>query len=219
MTYLCTTSLARHRLITLFAVVALAAAAAGAAFADGDPASDYLISEPTFLPSYDAHIDKATSNQLLAILAASKKAGFPIRVAVIATAYDLGAVPILYRKPVQYARFLGQELFYWYKHELLVVMPNGYGVYDHGAAPAADRAAVAALPPAGTTNGDALVAAADRAVQKLAARRGIDLPHVKAAGSTSSTGSDRTAIGIGIAAALVLAFGLALVRRRLAGRR
>ena len=212
------TDVPRHRLVALLAAVAAAAAIAPAAVADGDPASDYLITQPAFFP-FDAHIDKATSNELLALLAASKKAGFEIRVAVIATRYDLGSVPVLYRKPVQYARFLGQELFYWYKHELLVVMPNGFGVYRHGPAPAADPAAVAALPPPGTTAGNALVEAGMRAVRALAVRRGIDLSHVTAAGSRSSTGSDRIAIAIGAAAALALAAGLVFLRRRRAAPR
>ena len=153
------------------------------------------------------------------MLATSLTKGFPIRVAVIATAYDLGAVPILYKKPVEYAHFLGQELFYWYKHELLVVMPNGFGVYDHGTATAADRKLVASLPPPATTGGNALVAAAMRGVEALAARRAIDLSSVKAAGSGSSTGSDRIAIGIAVAVALVLAAGIAFLRRWLAATR
>ena len=98
-------------------VVLLAAAAVGAALlvpsaaADGDPASDYLITQPVFLP-FDAHVDKASANELSGLLAAAKKAGFEIRVAVISSKVDLGSVPILYRRPQTYARFLGQELFY-----------------------------------------------------------------------------------------------------------
>jgi hypothetical protein len=209
--------MATRSLVTLLATVAVAATAGLAAFADGDPASDYLITQPMFLP-FDAHIGKGSSSELAALLAAARNGGFEIRVAVIATPYDLGAVPVLYRKPAQYARFLGQELFYWYKHALLVVMPNGLAVYDHGAAPPADRATIAAVPPPGTTRGDALVAAGSRAVRALAARRGIDLSHVRVA-SQSSTGSDRVAIAIGAAVAVALAAGLMFVRRRMTGRR
>jgi hypothetical protein len=212
------TNIVRHRLIPLLAAVAVAAIATPAAFADGDPASDYLITQPVFLP-FDAHVDKAKSNELAALLAAAREKGFELRVAVIATRYDLGAVPVLYRKPVQYARFLGQELFYWYKGELLVVMPNGYGVYKHGPAPAPDPATVAAIPPAGTTAGNALVTAGMRAVRALAAKRGIDLSHVTASGSGSPTGSDRLAIGIGAAVTLALVAGFAFLRRRRAARR
>jgi hypothetical protein len=111
--------LARYQLIPLLAVALAASAAVPAALADGDPASDYLITQPAFLP-FNAPVDKAKSAEFLALLAASKKAGFEIRVAVIAARNDLGSIPVLFRKPVEYAQFLGQELFYWYKGELLV---------------------------------------------------------------------------------------------------
>ena len=84
----------------LLTVVGVAAAAlVPVALADGDPASDYLITQPAFLP-FNAPVAKATSSEFLALLAASKKAGFEIRVAVIAAPSDLGAIPILFRKPV-----------------------------------------------------------------------------------------------------------------------
>jgi hypothetical protein len=207
-----------HRLVPLLAAIAVGAALlVPSAGADGDPASDYLITQPVFIP-FDAHVSKGTSNELIALLAALKARGYELRVAVISSAYDLGAIPVLYRKPGEYAHFLGQELFYWYKHELLVVMPNGYGVYSHGAAPAADQKLVASFPPAATTGGNALVAAASRLVRALAARRAIDLSRVKA-GSSSSTGSDRLAIGGGAALALALAAGLVFLRRKLRARR
>lgn len=208
---------ARQRLVPILVGVVLALAAVSPALADGDPASDFLITQPAFLP-FDANIDKAHSAQLLSLLAAAKKAGFQIRVAVIAKPYDLGSVPVLYRKPARYAQFLGQELFYWYKGEVLVVMPNGFGVYKHGPAPAADRAVAAALPAPGTTAGNALVAAAGGAVQKLAARRGIDLSHVTATPPSSSTRNDRIEIAGGVAVALALLAVVLFVRRRRAGR-
>ena len=208
--------MARYPLIPLLAAALVASATVPAALADGDPASDYLITQSAFLP-FNAPVDNATSAEFLALLAASKKAGFEIRVAVIAARSDLGSIPVLFHMPGEYARFLGQELFYWYKGELLVVMPNGYGVYHHGPAPAADRAVVAALAPPGSVNGNSLVEAADRAVQALASRRGIDLSHVAATGSKSSTGTDRIEIAAGVAVALAL-FGAVVIVRRRAGR-
>jgi hypothetical protein len=206
----------RALLITLTLLVA--AAAAAPVLADGDPASDYLITQSTFLP-LDRVIAKSTSAELAAHIAAAQKAGFPVRVAVIATPYDLGAVPILYRRPSEYARFLGQELYYWYRHELLVVMPNGFGIYNHGTASAADRALVAGLPPPNTTSGTGLVAAGVRALDRLAASRGIDLTKVKPSGSSSSSGGDRIEIGAATAVVLVLAAAFAFLRRRRAARR
>ena len=105
--------------------------AAPAARADGDPASDYLLSQPTFLPP-DAGIPTAYQNQLNQIVADAKANHYEIRVALIATPYDLGSVSVLNNKPKQYARFLGQELAFIYRGRLLVVMPNGLGVSRNG---------------------------------------------------------------------------------------
>jgi len=192
-------------------VLLLAAIAAPAARADGDPASDYLITQPAFLP-FDAHVDKTSAGELSGLLSAAKKGGFEVRVAVISSKVDLGAVPVLYRKPKTYARFLGQELFYWYKHELLVVMPNGYGVYRHGLAPAADQRAVDALPPPGSTSGTVLVRAASRAVRALARQNGVTLPAVSASGGSSSN-DDRIVIAAAAAGAALLAAGFIYLRR------
>jgi hypothetical protein len=198
-------------LILLATTCSLALAAA--AFGDGDPASDYLITQPAFLP-FDAHVDKASANELASLLAASKKAGFDIRVAVISSKVDLGAVPILFGEPQTYARFLGQELFYWYKHTLLVVMPNGYGVYRHGVVPAADRAAVAALPPPGSASGTTLVNAASRAVRAIAAKNGVTLPTAGAAAGSSSSGRNWPLVAGGVAAGVLLVGGLVYLQRR-----
>ncbi len=192
-------------------VLALALLAVPAARGDGDPASDYLITQPMFLP-FDAHIDESSASELAALLAASKKAGFEIRVAVISSRIDLGAVPVLFRKPQVYAHFLGQELFYWYKHELLVVMPNGYGVYRHGPAPA-DQAAVDALPAAGSSSGPALVTAATRAVRAIAKRHSLSLPAVSVRRGSSAS-SDRIVIAGAAAGAALLTAGIVYLRRR-----
>ena len=185
---------------TVAAVLAIVLLAAPGALADGDPASDYLISQSAFLP-FDAHIDEARATELNQLLAESKKRGFTIKVAVIATRYDLGAVPVLYRQPQRYANFLGQELFYYYKHELLVVMPNGYGVNANGPSEAADLAAVSRLGAPGSTDGNVLVTAAGSAVRTLARKRGIALPAVSAppSGSSSSSTRDRLEIAFGVA--------------------
>jgi MYXO-CTERM domain-containing protein len=188
------------------------ACAAGPALADGDPASDYLIGQSVFLP-FNTHVDKSSAAELTGLLAASKQAGFEIRVAVISSKVDLGAVPVLYRKPQQYARFLGQELFYWYKHELLVVMPNGFGVSQHGKLVATDDRVLSRLQKAGTTDGTALVDAAIRGTRALARKHGVALPaHV--AGANSSSSQDRVVIAAAAGAAALLAAGLVLWRRR-----
>ena len=100
----------------LLAVLAVASCSAlPAALAYGDPASDFLLSQSTFLSPFDGHVSAAESTRLVALLAQAAKKGFKLKVAVIVTAYDLGSVPILFRRPQTYARFLGEEDFYYWK--------------------------------------------------------------------------------------------------------
>ena len=184
------------------------------ALADGDPASDYLLSQSTFLSPFDGHIPTAQSQELAAMLASAKKQGFPLKVAVIVTSYDLGAVPILFRKPQTYAKFLAEEDFYYWKAELLVVMPNGYGIFKGKGLPAADAALIRRLPAVRSTSGPVLVQAAERAVRALAARRGLTLSTASPKGKSSSTSTERIEIGAG-----ALALLLALLGGRIAWRR
>ncbi len=103
-----------------------ACALAGTARADGDPASDYLLGTQVFF-SIDVKLPKAKQQELVSIVRDANKSGYAIRVALIASPYDLGAVTSLWRKPRQYAKFLGAELQFIYKRRLLIVMPNGFG--------------------------------------------------------------------------------------------
>jgi hypothetical protein len=204
------------RVLALVALAVALAVAVPAARADGDPASDYLLAGPSFLSPYDGHVPATEQNTINALLASAKARGFPLRLALIATPYDLGSVPILFGKPQLYAKFLGEEDYYYWKDELLVVMPNGYGIYKASDLPAADRATIAALPKVGSASGAALGLAAETAVRALAAKHDITLGGgTAAAAGSSSAWADRAEIAGG---ALVLcALGLAaylLVRRR-----
>jgi len=187
--------------------------AAPAALADGDPASDYLITQPTFLSPFDGKISKDKAARLTGLLADAKKQGFPLKVAVIVTPYDLGAVPVLFGKPQRYASFLGQELIYFSKQQLLVVMPNGYGIFKAKKLPAADRKLIASLPPPRGKDGDSLVTAASDAVVALAARRGITLK-ASSGSRVSSANRDRALIAGAVLVVGLLLLGLHLVRRR-----
>jgi len=197
----------------LAAVAAVAFFAVPVARADGDPASDYLITRQTFLP-FDAKVPKAQVDQLNGIVADANKKGFKIRVAIISRRFDLGAVPSLWRKPKTYARFLGQELTFVYKDRLLIVMPNGYGVSRGGKALPDAQRIVDTLPAPGA-DGPALAAAATRAVRRLAADAGVtaEIPS-----SSESTTNDRLVIA-GAAVGLVLLILVGLGVRRLLARR
>src|SRR4051812_3964321 len=73
---------------TCLAVVALGAVPS-TALADSDPASDFLPTQDVFLP-YQPPVSNAVKADLLGVTKAAKRAGYPIKVAVIATAVDLG---------------------------------------------------------------------------------------------------------------------------------
>jgi hypothetical protein len=127
-----------------FVALGLAAlcVAAGAARADGDPASDVLYTSNTYLP-YDAPPASATSALRSAVESAYAR-HFRVKVAVIATQVDLGSVPSLWGKPTQYAKFLGTELETFYVGPLLIVMPQGFGIYDGGRSVAGETKVLAA---------------------------------------------------------------------------
>jgi hypothetical protein len=203
------------KLRVALAVVAAATVCVPVARADGDPASDYLLAQKTFLP-FDAKISAARAMQLNTIVADAKEKGYTIRVALISKPFDLGAVPSLWLKPKTYARFLGQELFFVYKGRLLVVMPNGYGVSKGGRAVASGQRVVDGLPEPGN-GGDALTLAATKAVQRLAAQEGVKVAIPKASSSGSSN-NDRIVLAA-IAGGIVVLFGLGFAARRYLFRR
>jgi hypothetical protein len=121
----------RLRSAGALAVTLAALAAAGAALADADPASDVLYVNNVFLP-LSTPVSQPLARQLAAATRAAGKSGNPIRVALIAKPADLGGVPSLFGKPTQYARFLGAELVYLYTGRLLVVMPQGAALAERG---------------------------------------------------------------------------------------
>jgi hypothetical protein len=114
------------RTAALICACLAAAVVAQSAHADGDPASDYLLVQRVFV-SYEAATATKQKRDLTKAVAAANASGYKIRVAVIESAYDLGSVTVLWRKPQTYARFLGAELAFVYRQRLLVVMPNGFG--------------------------------------------------------------------------------------------
>ena len=148
------------RIIAVALAVALLAPPP-ATLADGDPASDVLIGENVFYP-YSPAVSASLQKTLNAETAAANRAHFPLKVALIQSPVDLGAIPTLFGKPEQYAAFLDQEIsFLNMKQLLLVVMPNGYGVQGLGQA-ATTAAASLSKPRSGQS--DDLARAAERDV-------------------------------------------------------
>ncbi len=140
--------------------------------ADGDPGSDVLVYQPLFVAA-DAHISIPEQVQLTAMLRATAKGGAPVRVAIISHRSDLGAVTALWGKPASYAHFLGYELSLSYKGQLLVVMPDGFGLNWPGHSTAAASRMLSEIRIG--AGGSDLVAAAEAATRQLAARVGIML--------------------------------------------
>jgi hypothetical protein len=188
--------------------------------ADGDPASDYLLTQKAFVP-YDAKISATLSEQLVALANETSSKGYPIRIALIASPYDLGAVTALWAKPQQYARFLAAEVAFVYRGRLLIVMPNGFGTYQLGQQSKTEERVLARLKV--ERGNDGLARSAIIGIQKLAAARGLALSPLRVASPAKRNNQDRLTIGIALAAALAaLAAGYVLIpglRRRLRVRR
>jgi len=166
------------------------------AWADGDPGSDVLVYQNLFVGA-DAGLSVAQQAELGDLLTSAGRAGFPIRVAIIATKTDLGAVTALWGQPRAYASFLGIELSLAYKQRLLVVMPDGYGFNWPGHSPTSSYQALAKIRigPGGT----GLLDAAREAVTSLAGAEGIKLSG--ASGGAKQPASTAGAAGNGAVAA------------------
>lgn len=181
-----------------------------AAHADGDPASDYLYTQQVFVP-FDIKASTQALGDLQRTVAGATQAGFRIRVAVIGSAYDLGAVPVLWRKPRAYARFLGAELAFVYKGRLLIVMPNGFGFYWRGHPVTREYATLAGV--SIEPGAEGIVRAAQHAVSQLAAAAGVKVAGASPPHSTATR--DRLIIFLASAAAVALALlARVLLRRR-----
>jgi hypothetical protein len=190
-------------------VVALAVTwCAPTALADGDPASDVLAQQSLFLPQ-DAGLPVAQQTQLAGLLQAAARRGYPIRVALVASATDLGSVTALWGQPENYARFLGQELALVYRGPLLVVTPHGAGFYDaaHPSAPVPTAIAEQGRGGLGTV--------ALTTVQRLAAAAGHPVSIPSPTAQTKSGSSDIVAwiVFAGGAGLIVLAWAASLRAR------
>ncbi|MGH2859040.1 MAG: SCO family protein [Solirubrobacteraceae bacterium] len=213
------------------AVALLVALDCSPAWADGDPASDVLLSQVSFLPA-DAGFSGAQQARLNALLDAAARGGYPVRVAVIPSAYDLGSITALWKKPETYARFLGAELSLVYKHPLVVVMPAGIGLNWPGHSVASAQREVAQVRVGSGAAG--LLGGAEAAVGQLLSAAGVhlssasqttDAASASASASQSAPSTARSAGGpspallASIALAVAIALAAALLWPRLPGRR
>jgi hypothetical protein len=194
--------------LLLLLVLLVALASVPAARADSDPASDVLYTENVFLP-YNNDVPESLARKLTDATEGAKKAGFPIKVAVIASKPDLGLLYTLWRQPKLYAPFLGRELLFLYRDTLIVVMPNGFGVFRNNEPVMREEALLASIKTGeGATP---LAQAALVAVTRLAGASG----HPIGSGSGGFVTRDRILIAAGALVLLsILVLGGFRTRRR-----
>jgi len=190
------------RLAVLLAGLAVLAVllAPGLAAADGDPASDVLLTTSVAYP-YQEHVSKPLITALDLAAARAKAAGFPIKIAIIATPVDLGAIPELFGKPQKYADFLEKEISFNARPLLLVVMQAGFGLVSSG-----PPSALAGVEIPNQRGSDGLATAAIKAVGLLAAHAGhpIVLPSIRASGGASSSGTSSVFVFVAPVALVLL---------------
>jgi hypothetical protein len=197
------------RLTLLAALAAVALLVPGSAQANGDPASDVLLTDQVFLP-FEAPISDSAKNDLRKTVAEANKKGVKLRVAVIAFTSDLGTATALWAHPEDYSKFLGKEIAFVTTAPLLVAMPSGFGFYDQGRPVASEQQVLARIHPGKIPT--ALADSTTSAVRALAAAKGVTLPKPS---SGSSGTHDRLILGAAVLAfLLVLLFPARLLRRR-----
>ena len=170
-------TLARRLLVLIVAAACLALPSL--ALADADPASDVLLGAPAFYP-FEPPVSQALQNQLQQQLAQLQKQGLNLKVAIIGSPVDLGALPNMFGQPQTYATFLDKEISFQSPQSLLVVMPAGFGLANAGPA-----SALAGLKPNTTGGSNGLAQSAIEAVQRIAKAAGKTV----SAGNTSASGS------------------------------
>jgi hypothetical protein len=199
-----------RRLAPLAAVLA-ALAAPSAALADADPASDILLGSPAFYP-FQPPVAGGLQHQLERALAQLKSKGLNLKVAIIGSPVDLGAVPNMFGKPQAYADFLGREISFNRPQPLLVVMPAGFGV-SHAPAPSGVE-----VDSSHQSNG--LARSAIVAVARIAEASGkpVSVGAIPSASGSSSGTSPLITFGGPALLVILGALAAALVRRRTAER-
>ena len=191
------------------AIVLLAlAACVPSARADADPASDVLLAQNAFYP-YEPPVSRALEITMETILRAAARAGLPLKVAVIGSREDLGAVPSFFGHPQQYAEFLDREISFNDRPALLVVMPAGFGVVAAG-----PPGTLAGLKVDTHESSDDLVRSAIEAVVVLvrASGRKITAPSISA-GSSAASAPPSIVFAVPVAV-LLLAIAVVGIRRR-----
>jgi hypothetical protein len=195
------------------AALAVVSVALGAhvpvARADADPPSDYLFAGDLYYPY--GLVSGTVVGRLEALLKRVHRAGYPLKLALIASRADLGGVPQFFGHPQEYATFLAREIAYNRVQPLLVIMPSGFALVGAGSDA---QAGLQGLTPPGddTRQLGALGLAAVAGVSRAA---GYPVPVPKGAARVAPRGSSAPIVAFLGPLALVMFTGiLAAVRNR-----
>src|SRR3954463_4876 len=201
----------RRALATVVLLAALAAAPS--AQADGDPASDVLLLQDVYSP-YQPPVPKPVLDALNNTVKQLKKAGLPLKVAILASKTDMGTVPQFLGRPQPYATFLESEIKFNKAKPLIVVMEAGYGTAE---LPPTVAKAVMDVDKPSSGSADALGRSAIDAVLAAATASEHPLPKPKLPAATGGGGGGgpSPAIILGVPVLLLaLGGGLAAIRAR-----
>lgn len=191
------------------------------ALADGDPASDVLLSQDSFLP-YAPPVQPKLKKALESVLKQAEKAGYPMKVALILSESDLGSYSQLLNQAQKYTDLLSGELGALNPNgdaskalHLLVVMPGGFGGNNLGGKV---NDALQPVKIQGEAQSDGLAKAAIAAVARIATANGhpVKVPaeaNIKLSSSDASTKRNTTSPLVFAAPALLLFVGLAVAGR------
>ena len=93
----------------LIACVAVSLGVAAPAYGHGDPTGHYLETDALY-PSIAARGSQAIELQLLGVLQAAQRDGYPVKVAILGSETDVEENPAYYRRPQRYAERLAAVL-------------------------------------------------------------------------------------------------------------
>lgn len=132
--------------------------------AHGHPVSNGLINGNVYVPSNAP--TPALANALTKSVESVYARHFRIKVAVVAGPVDLGSLSPLWKKPYRYASHLATDLNALFVGPFLIVMPNGFAIYDGGRSVTPERRVLAHVK-ISRRDPDGLTRAATDAVRRL----------------------------------------------------
>ena len=202
-------------------------AATGRASAHGDPASHYLETDALYA-SFARQPSVEVQLQLLGLLEATERRGYPVKVALVAGEEDLVDNVGMLKTPQRYADTVASTIAHELEAPVLIVTPFGLGVAGNAATngvlrpltPGESRKLTRGIDVEGGGDGDGLARTAMTAVRRIARAGGHPLPDrvapakptavPAATGSAVTTPVEREASGSGGGSLLWLA-GPALI--------